>query len=388
MSGREKRKSQRPKPPLRTNVAGLAKNVEKQLLSDILAWGGIGTNGEIAFTVKKICDYRPYLYGKPADPLRRKIGDRVRRYRSLSPEEFTALCFRFGATEALGERAGDVPTEVELTQEETEAESSYDFVTEDEEEYTTFSSQSDEASYRTTRLSLSKMSTKGFEIKAADPRVKPIKVDVENPEMNHPFKVTSVPDVYRGGIYHDYHEVEMHCVDPRDWLQDKYKCFLLEEGANKVLIEIPSLPASQMNDDDVAAIEKGEKFFDTHCQKGSHFAGILRSDILDDPDRQTIKYLLTFPSGTALSSKEYPSESDPKMPRCDLVNYDVDIALDPSSHDPRLNYTTKMHFVRWRISLVEEKVRRVTSTKPANQTEAAARIKRLSQGVSNMNVGP
>jgi len=75
--------------PLRTNKNGLPKNIQKQLLFDIQAAGGIQN-----CNLKSICQKRPSTYGGEN---RRKIQNKVNGWKSrLSAAEFNAICKQAG----------------------------------------------------------------------------------------------------------------------------------------------------------------------------------------------------------------------------------------------------------------------------------------------------
>jgi len=89
MSGRTKAKG-RTKHPLRTNKAGLSLHIEKQLLEDILSYGGIAADGTIAWKLQTLLDARKDIYSTKA--IRDKIAQRLRVYRRMPVEEFRLLC--------------------------------------------------------------------------------------------------------------------------------------------------------------------------------------------------------------------------------------------------------------------------------------------------------
>ena len=63
--------------------AGISLNLQKQLLSDIEAAGGL----ELV-SLKKLCDSKPDIYGQPASELRRRVQNKVNYWHRLPAIEF------------------------------------------------------------------------------------------------------------------------------------------------------------------------------------------------------------------------------------------------------------------------------------------------------------
>ena len=78
----------------------LPANLQRQLLTDIQARGGIqkfGLEAEQALSI--LCDQRPELYGERGHRVRKRIGKKVQRWKSLSTTEYLGLLVKFGVTE-------------------------------------------------------------------------------------------------------------------------------------------------------------------------------------------------------------------------------------------------------------------------------------------------
>ena len=84
-------------------------NLQRQLLADIEAKGGINAfTADSGQSLATLCDQRKQLYGERGDPLRRRIGRKVARWKLLTTEKYLKLLLKFGVTEAI---VGTVVTE-------------------------------------------------------------------------------------------------------------------------------------------------------------------------------------------------------------------------------------------------------------------------------------
>jgi len=72
--------------PLRSNSRGLPLHIQKQLLQDIEAAGGL-----TAAKLANICNRRSDIYGTPASTRRSQIQQKVKRLKLLSREEYLIL---------------------------------------------------------------------------------------------------------------------------------------------------------------------------------------------------------------------------------------------------------------------------------------------------------
>lgn len=88
--------SDRTKHPYRTNKAGVALHIQKQLLQDIQDAGGIGDGQTLPFKLSKLCDKRSDVYGKPGSKQRVKIRNKVYTWQQKSQQEYFDILSSFG----------------------------------------------------------------------------------------------------------------------------------------------------------------------------------------------------------------------------------------------------------------------------------------------------
>jgi hypothetical protein len=88
--------------PARTNTKGLPLNLQKQLLQDIEASGGIGDGHGTPFKLLSICNRRSELYGEAGKGgLRRKVQNKVQAWRNLNAVEYYKLLAYLGVQPGL-----------------------------------------------------------------------------------------------------------------------------------------------------------------------------------------------------------------------------------------------------------------------------------------------
>jgi len=187
-----------------------------------------------------------------------------------------------------------------------------------------------------------------------------------------------VPDAVRNGIHHNYYKIDLP-VDPRDFLAGLSKIELVEDGSNKLIVKAPAVPYHWLYEGKEQV--EGEKLLKQFDKKESEYEAISRNYLLEDPNRQKMFFVLAFPSGTRLSAKHFPKARDPSIPKTTLAMQEGNVELNSA-----LQYKTRFHYVRWRVTIVEDTVRRVNAI--ADTTEEAEDMGQLAAGMSHMNTGP
>ena len=82
------------RPLHRSTCQSIPIHLQRQLLNDILNSGGL-----FATSLRCICDSNPHLYGFPGTKERKRIQNKVYRWKLLSEEEFADLIFWLNTTD-------------------------------------------------------------------------------------------------------------------------------------------------------------------------------------------------------------------------------------------------------------------------------------------------
>ena len=80
--------SSRKKPAIRSNSAGPPEVVQRELLEDIEAGGGLTALSASKFGLRDLCDKKPDVFGERGTELREQLRQKVRHWKSLKEEEY------------------------------------------------------------------------------------------------------------------------------------------------------------------------------------------------------------------------------------------------------------------------------------------------------------
>ena len=120
-----------------------------------------------------------------------------------------------------------------------------------------------------------------------------VEVDLVFPERNDPLDIiVSFTDEKAGDFLHDGYDMELHDVDTRAMMGEEPKYVMHHLGGNRVFFKMSSTKHSFANDADVEA--KGKKIAKWDQERIDTALDILRNDIAGDPARQFKHYLIKF----------------------------------------------------------------------------------------------
>ena len=95
--------------PSRTNKSGLLLSIQKQLLQEIEESGGIGDATAVPFNLSRICNNRTDVYGKAGSETRRRVRNKVYKWRQLDRAQYFELLATLGVQS--GQRRRTPPRE-------------------------------------------------------------------------------------------------------------------------------------------------------------------------------------------------------------------------------------------------------------------------------------
>lgn len=122
---------QRSTRPSRTNNAGLSNPVQKQLLQDIEASGGLQALKSKRRGIAKLCDTKAEIYGLPKSRTRKQVQNKIYKWYSLSEADYYRVLAEFqvqpfsatfASVEIESSEGGEEKEEEEADESETESE--------------------------------------------------------------------------------------------------------------------------------------------------------------------------------------------------------------------------------------------------------------------------
>jgi hypothetical protein len=187
-------------------------------------------------------------------------------------------------------------------------------------------------------------------------------------------------DVERKGILHNGITIEADC-DPRDFMAGKFKARLDSSAPNEILIELPSMRHSKLNESE--KFKPRKVAFQINCPRTQEAEDVARNKILSDPERQKKHILLRFPEDMILTNKHYSPDSQEGGDNIEMEIVYIETTWTVPESNPVKTYPMLESVVQWKVSIVEDEPRIVKKT---DKTGANPRAAKLAQRLQGMNV--
>jgi hypothetical protein len=204
--------------------------------------------------------------------------------------------------------------------------------------------------------------------------------DLEHPERNRELFVQPFWNVEQKGVLHNGILIEATC-DPRDFMAGKFKARLDPSSSNAILIELPSMRHSKLNESDKFDATKAA--FQINCARTQEAENVARNKIMGDPDRQKKHFLLRFPDDMILSNKHYSPNSQEEAGEIEMEIVYIETSWTVPESNPEKKYAMFESVVQWKVSIAEAEPRVVKNTNKAGSNKHA---EKLAQRLQGMNV--
>ena len=323
---------------------GLGKPVIRKLLRDIEERGGIHT-----FSIKNLCDCFPETYGFPNTIQRRRVQNKVNKWKLLTLERFQAVQLKYLAI--VGEERNHIlhsfahpPASTTLERANSSDSSSHQYSRRSlsspavpNQEAPVFesppplsaimlssamtisrpASTSETAAHIQRALDSNDFGECVFLFLQQRRKCLPvshlradsveIEVNIDHPEKNREVQVFNFTGVKTKGKFHNGYAIEMN-VDVRDVKKGLYRAYFLPDN-HHVFIKAPPGLCSSSNREDHAILADKEKLRSRFCEKLHDARHVSRNEIKDSEKRTSKNIVLSFPCYMTLSNLIYSPDT-------------------------------------------------------------------------------
>jgi len=377
---------------LQPKESGIPEAVKQTLFLDIQARGGIDN-----FSLKKLCDDKPDIYGTAKSVFRRKIQNKVDRWKTTEREEYNKLRIRsaFGAS-VLQQQQQQPRQQPSASKPSRPSPSQPSRPSPSQPSHSSPSRPLPPRSrpFRELRFSPSSINASNMANPNPNPFIAallarqdlvPIDVDLQRPENHGPFMVAAFTDRILSDVLYDGFDISLK--EPRDmrWMFGAQVNFIgWYAGENQVILKIPSVSFGWLNEPGVE--EKGRLLAGLTDPRVNQALTVARNTIQQNVERQFHYYLLRFPAGVTFDNAVFsPGTTNERIHSTVVPLYTQFDVPNPAAAGDDISIQTSMVNVVWQIATFEEETRYAGAARAQGQSEHEQQMNQLLAGIQRMN---